>query len=74
MPPETNGLRVAESIDGCEVETLPGVGHYTFLAECTPHGKKYLSICRDGEGVDRVEVHQQVAEDVLEFFSRSLAP
>ncbi|MCP4896667.1 MAG: peptidase [bacterium] len=74
VPPETNGLRVAESIDGCEVETLPGVGHYTFLAECTPRGKKYLPICRDREGVNRVEIHQLVAEDVLGFFSRSLAP
>jgi predicted dienelactone hydrolase len=72
-PPDLNATRIASLAEGCEIDLLPGVGHYTFLAECTAAGKQYLPICTDNQGVDRARVHQQVAADAFRFFSRTLS-
>jgi predicted dienelactone hydrolase len=70
-PPTTNARRYAKLIKGATLTVLPGeVGHYTFLAECTPRGKAVVDICRDAEGVDRAKVHEQVARLAFEFFEQ----
>ena len=72
-PPKTNASRYAALIPRAKITVLPGkVGHYTFLHECTEHGKDVLPICRDGEGVDRAAVHYKVAQSAVEFFRRTL--
>jgi predicted dienelactone hydrolase len=68
-PPATNAQRYAQFIKGAKLTILPGeVGHYTFLAECNAHGRSILDICRDAPSVNRVQVHQQVAQLAYEFF------
>jgi predicted dienelactone hydrolase len=67
-PPATNAQHFARLIRGAKLKVLPDVGHYTFLAVCSAHGKSILDICRDAASVDRAQVHQQVAEMAFEFF------
>jgi predicted dienelactone hydrolase len=68
-PPATNARHIASLIEGASLTVLPGaVGHYDFLAECTPHGQKVVPICRDAKGVDRAAVHAKVRVLALEFF------
>jgi predicted dienelactone hydrolase len=70
-PLATNAQRYADLIKGAKLTVLPGgIGHYTFLAECTQNGKRSLAICRDAEGVDRAAVHVQVSELAFEFFEQ----
>jgi predicted dienelactone hydrolase len=73
-PRATNAQRYAKLIKGTRLTVLPGeIGHYTFLAECTARGKAVVDICRDGEGIDRAQVHQQVAQMAFEFFEQGWA-
>ena len=70
-PLATNAQRYANLIKGARLTVLPGeVGHYTFLAECTPRGKAVVDVCRDGDGVDRAQVHRQVAQLAFGFFEQ----
>jgi predicted dienelactone hydrolase len=70
-PLATNARRYATFIKGARLTVLPGkIGHYTFLAECTPYGKSTLPICRDAAGVDRAAVHAEVNQMAFEFFER----
>jgi hypothetical protein len=56
-PAPTNALRYGRLIRDANVVILPGpVGHYTFLDECTEHGKAILPICRDHQDVDRAAI------------------
>ena len=71
--PATNAQYFASSIRNAELSILPGgVGHYTFLADCTTEGRGGLPICRDAMGVDRAAVHRQTSAKALEFFDRTL--
>ena len=73
-PLATNAGRYASLIKRAKLQVLPSkIGHYTFLAECTLYGKKTNSLCVDGEGVDRVAVHQQVGRLAFNFFEQVLA-
>ncbi|HEY0320005.1 MAG TPA: alpha/beta fold hydrolase [Pyrinomonadaceae bacterium] len=73
-PLATNAQLYASHIKGARLTILPGeIGHYTFLAECNPHGKAVLDICRDGAAIDRAKVHQQVAQLAFEFFEQGWA-
>lgn len=72
-PGESNARRVAELIQGSRLVVLPGVGHYTFLAECGVMGRVVApSICIEKGGVSRRETHQRVAEDARKFFDATL--
>jgi predicted dienelactone hydrolase len=71
-PQATNARRYTNLIKRARLTVLPGrIGHYTFLAECTPNGKRALAICRDAEGVDRAAVHRQVSRLAVEFFEQA---
>lgn len=73
-PLATNAQRYANLIKGAKLRVLPGeIGHYTFLAECTPRGKAVIDICRDAEGIERAQVHRQVAQLAFEFFEQGWA-
>jgi predicted dienelactone hydrolase len=73
-PVATNARRFAAIIPGAQLTVLPGgVGHYTFLAQCTERGRSVLpSLCADSPTVNRQEVHDRVAAMALAFFNRVL--
>jgi predicted dienelactone hydrolase len=63
-----HGLR---TLDG--FRSVPGADHYVFLAPCSASlAANAPELCRDPEGIDRVAVHAQVAEDARAFFDKSL--
>ena len=69
-PPSTNGLVAARLIPHAELKVLPGVGHYDFLATCTPAGVAALDICADK--VPQDPTHQAAVDMALAFFARTL--
>lgn len=70
-PAAGNAAHYAGNIAGAGLTVLPGVGHYTFLAECTAQGRQVLSICKDGDGVDRGRVHRRAGDEAAAFFARA---
>ena len=69
----TNAQRYAALISSAKLTILPGaVGHYTFLAECTKRGIMLVPVCREGSGVDRKRIHEQVSQLALRFFDVAL--
>ena len=71
-PLPTNARRFAHAIGNAGFTVLEGVGHYTFLSECTDDGKQELpSLCVD-EQVERNDVHELVKTLALAFFQESL--
>jgi len=69
-PPATNSLRFARFIPDARLLMVPGnANHMTFGSECTDEGRRALETCRDGEGLDRTQVHEMIADRVLKFFS-----
>jgi predicted dienelactone hydrolase len=70
-PPMTNGLVAAAAIPNAELERLPGVGHYDFLAACTDAGKAALPVCKTD--VPQADTHRRAISAAEAFFSRTLA-
>ena len=70
-PPATNGLVAAKAIPNAELKLLPGVGHYDFLATCTPAGMAVVPFCT--AKVPQDETHGAAIERALAFFARTLA-
>ncbi len=71
--PEINARSIATAIPNAELEVLPNVAHYTFLARCKPFGRIVArSLCTDPDEIDRDEVHRSVGADALRFFNRCL--
>jgi predicted dienelactone hydrolase len=72
-PAATNAERLTGLIPKAELTVLPGVAHYTFLAECAPAGRKAQPLlCTDSTGLDRAAVHRTVSADALAFFQKML--
>jgi predicted dienelactone hydrolase len=73
-PPALNAQRYADEIAAADLTILDGeVGHYTFLAEGTAHGRELLPhLCLDHPNVDRAAVHKQVAELAVAFLNTKL--
>jgi predicted dienelactone hydrolase len=72
-PAATNASLFGKRIPRAKVSVLPGgIGHYTFLAECTDFGIQEVPICKDEAGVDRANVHEQVARQAGRFFDNAL--
>ncbi len=69
-PPATNGLVAARLIPHAELTVLPGVGHYDWLATCTPAGVAALDICADKVAQD--PTHAAAIKMALAFFARTL--
>jgi predicted dienelactone hydrolase len=67
-PPATNAALLASLIPKARLTTMPGVGHYTFLADCNSQGRSTLPICRDALGVERAETHAWANRLAVAFF------
>ena len=71
--PDVNARPIASAIPNAEIEIIPNVTHYTFLARCNLKGKVVArSLCADPDEIDRGEVHRRVSADALKFFDRTL--
>ncbi len=71
-PAAENTGYVRGNVRGARMTVLPGVGHYTFLDDCTAAGKQmFPQFCSDGAGVDREVVHRQVDGMAVQFFARA---
>ena len=69
-PPDTNGRVAASELPHVDIKELPGVGHYDFLATCTPAGVAAMPICADA--VPQDATHGAVIEMALGFFAKTL--
>jgi predicted dienelactone hydrolase len=65
-PPATNGGVAAAIIPGAHIEILPRVGHYDFLAECTPAGDKEVPVCPTA--APRAQTHKAALDGALALF------
>ena len=73
-PLATNARYASTLIPGASFTALPGVGHYTFLADCTDRGRRALpDLCGEAAGTDRRAVHRRIAAQLTAFFDRALA-
>ena len=71
--PDINARPIAAAIPNAELEVIPNVAHYTFLARCNLFGRVVArSLCADPDGMDRDEAHSMVSADALKFFNRTL--
>ena len=69
-PPATNGEVAAALIPGAKLTALPHVGHYDFLAECTPAGDVTVPVCPTE--VPRTATHKTAIDEALAFFDATL--
>jgi predicted dienelactone hydrolase len=75
----SNSSALARRIPNAK-EIVRPVGHFAYVPLCKPLIGPLLAraagtpICDDPSGVDRALLHQQVADEVIEFFNRQLAP
>jgi pimeloyl-ACP methyl ester carboxylesterase len=69
-PPATNGEVAAALIPGAKLTELPRVGHYDFLAECTPAGDAVVPVCPTD--VPRAATHQTAIDEAQAFFDATL--
>jgi len=70
-PPDTNGRVAARDLPHVEIKELPGVGHYDFLATCTPAGVAAVPVCV--AKVPQDPTHQAAIDFALQFFGKHLA-
>jgi len=70
VSPSTNAQVAATLIPGAQLEVLPGVGHYTFLAKCTPAGTAVVPICQLAGSQE--EAHRLTIERAKVHFARHL--
>ena len=69
-PPATNGEVAGALIPGAKLTVLPHVGHYDFLAECTPAGDATVPVCTTE--VPRAATHKTAIDEALGFFDATL--
>jgi predicted dienelactone hydrolase len=69
-PPATNGEVAAAAIPGAALTVLPRIGHYDFLADCTPAGDAALAICPTV--VPRSGTHKAATDGAITFFDAAL--
>jgi predicted dienelactone hydrolase len=78
LDPVSNSTNLARQIPSAR-EVVRPVGHFAYVPECRwlvgPILTKLagLPLCGDPQGVDRAQVHRQVAPDVVAFFKKNLA-
>jgi predicted dienelactone hydrolase len=69
-PPATNGQVAAALIPGAKLTALPHVGHYDFLAECTPAGNATIPVCPTE--VPRAATQKAAIDEAAAFFDATL--
>ena len=74
VPARTNARRYAELIHAAKLTILEGpLDHYVFLSEATQAGKRLApNECVDHQSIERVSIHQLVADMAQEFFAQHL--
>lgn len=72
-PPSTNGEVLAALAPQATLRTLPGVGHYDFLAACTPLGRQRLAALCPPEA-PQAAAHAAAIAQALQVFGQTLAP
>ena len=73
-PPHTNGGAAARAIPRAQMKTLPGVGHYDFLATCSPAAMaRAVALCRD-LAVPQGQTHFEALQMALNFFGSVMGP
>jgi predicted dienelactone hydrolase len=74
VPVDPNAKYYAAAIPHAELTILPGgVGHYTFVDECTDAGRASRpQLCVDRPGVDRAQVHDAAVDLAVKFFGAHL--
>ncbi|MCB2112707.1 MAG: hypothetical protein KDD85_04070 [Parvularculaceae bacterium] len=68
-PAGTNARRLAGKMRRAQFETIEGAGHYSFLDECSKRGRRFVPVCRDAPGYDRVKGHDKVAGLAIGYFT-----
>jgi predicted dienelactone hydrolase len=77
LDPASNSTNLARLMPSAR-EVVRPVGHFAYVPECRwlvgPILTRVagLPLCTDPSGVDRAQVHKQVAADVVTFFSKTL--
>jgi predicted dienelactone hydrolase len=69
-PPETNAQVAAKAIPGAQLQMVPGVGHYAFLATCTPYGIANEPVC--AQAGPQEQAHRLAIEQAKVLFKRTL--
>jgi predicted dienelactone hydrolase len=69
-PPHTNGGVAARLIPRAQLKALPGVGHYDFLATCSPQARARIAVCQTQ--VPQGPTHVAALQAALVFFGRNL--
>ncbi|THD81744.1 MAG: alpha/beta fold hydrolase [Phenylobacterium sp.] len=69
-PPKTNGLAAAQALPHPELTELQDVGHYDFLAPCTPAGEQTVPLCNTKAPKDAT--HRAAIHAALDFFEHTL--
>jgi predicted dienelactone hydrolase len=69
-PPDSNARTAASSIPGAQLTIVPDVGHYVFIAPCTPAGRAELPVC--GLAGPQDEAHRIAIEQARALFARYL--
>jgi len=76
VSPDDNARYFAAHIPHAKLRMYPGgVGHYTFLDNCSEIGKKdNPELCVDKPGVQRDVIHSETSREAIEFFDDTLKP
>ncbi len=70
--PHTNGGAAARAIPRAQLKALPGVGHYDFLASCSPQARARIAICQTE--APQGPTHVTALQTALVFFARVMGP
>ena len=72
VKPEDNAARIASSIEGVQLQLLPGVAHNDFLQVCTAAGRaRYADLCKEPDA-QREATHAKAATLIVDFFEGAL--
>lgn len=72
VKPDDNAARIARSVEGAQLQLLPGVTHNDFLQVCTAAGRaRYADLCKEPDA-QREATHARAAGLIAEFFEGAL--
>jgi predicted dienelactone hydrolase len=74
LPPDENAARIAAALPSLVAQQpIAGADHFVFLSPCSAElAREAPMLCTDPEGIDRVQVHDQLATAAVAFFRNQL--